>query len=164
MGGTEKQKMSVLTSRADRRTILVFGPEKVCAEPSPDVAEAVYSQTTAELAAKGLNVGVGSTLQTALMQLTRRSQGLDFYRTGAFVNCMMLYNRAIDASEYREAMTDLLKLSVDLTKAEMANLPQIMASVASVTNPQATPLTVDPPPVAASDPPATENKPVPKDE
>lgn len=164
MGGTEAQKMSVLTSRADRRTILVFGPGKVCAEPSPDVAEAVYSQTTAELAAKGINVGVGSTLQTALMQLTRRSQGLDFYRTGAFVNCMMHYSGTMEAAEYRQAMSKLLDVSVDLAKAEMANLPQIMATVAGVTNPQSTSLTVDPQPVAAPDAHAKENKPASKDE
>lgn len=137
LGDSANGKMSVLTSRADRRTILVFGPRNVCAEPPPDVAEAVYSQTVATLANKGINVAAGSTLQTALMQLTRRSQGLDFFRTGAFVNCMMHYNGVLDATEYRQAMTDLLQRSTHLTELEMANLPTILATVAQVENAQA---------------------------
>lgn len=139
MGKTGNQKMSVLTSRADRRTILVFGPNSICAEPPPDVAEAVYSQTIAELARRDVSVGYSSTLQTALMQLTRRSQGLDFYRTGAFVNCIARYNNYIDDDEYLTAMQSLLTIANDLTAKEIAHLPSIATAIAQVSNPQTTP-------------------------
>lgn len=135
MGHSDQQKMSVLTSRADRRTVLVFGPQKVCAEPPPDVAEAIHSQAAVELATKGYKMAAGSSLQTALMQLTRRSQGLEFYRTGAFVHCMMNYNGKLGDPEYVHAMSELLKLSMELAEKEMANLPSILTTIAQVQNP-----------------------------
>ncbi|SEH17714.1 hypothetical protein SAMN05428974_2303 [Sphingopyxis sp. YR583] len=135
MGDSGEQKMSVLTSRADRRTILVFGEEKICAEPSPDVAEAVYSQTAASAAQKETKVEFSSTLQTALMQLSRRSQGLDFYRTGAFVNCMMYYNGVFkDRAEYAAEMAELRETSIALTEKELAHLPEIMKAVVQVSH------------------------------
>ncbi len=145
MGPSGGQKMSVLTSRADRRTILVFDKEEICAEPSPDVAEAVYSQTVAELATKTVNVAAGSTLQTALMQLSRRSQGLDFYRTGAFVNCMMYYNKALTQPEYVREMKELREKAMALTEKEIGSLPLIMTAVAQVANPSATTIDVQAP-------------------
>ena len=138
MGDSNAQKMSVLTSRADRRTILVFGPEEVCAEPSPDVAEAVYSQTAANVAAKETKISFGTTLQTALMQLSRRSQGLDFYRSGAFVNCMMYYNGAFEnEAAYVAEMAKLREEAMRLTEKELLYLPKIMEAVVQVSKPQA---------------------------
>lgn len=133
MGDSREQKMSVLTSRADRRTILVFGKKRVCAEPPPDVAEAVFSQAVAELEKDDVKAAVGTTLQTALMQLTRRSQGLDYYRTGAFVNCMMHYNGVLGPAEYIKAMETLLDKSVAMTMEEMQHLPAMATAIAQVT-------------------------------
>ncbi|WP_299194916.1 hypothetical protein [uncultured Erythrobacter sp.] len=143
LGGTENGKMSVLTSRADRRTILVFGERQVCAEPSPDVAEAVYSQAAGELAAKGVNVGASQTLQTAVMQLTRRSQGLEMYRSGSFVNCMMYYNGALTADQYVDRMDRLFQETVKLTREEIEHLPEIASTILQVSNPQSNTPNVD---------------------
>lgn len=143
LGHSDQQKMSVLTSRADRRTILLFGPGQVCAEPPPDVAEAVFSQAVAEISTKNINAGIGSTLQTALLQLTRRSQGLDYYRTGAFVNCMMHYTGALTRDEYVAAMDKLLDESVKLTMAEIEHLPDIASSPVQVENASSVTVNVD---------------------
>lgn len=129
--------MPVLASRADRRTILIFGERKVCAEPSPDVAEAIYQQTVAELAVKeGLNAAAGSVLQTAIQQLTRRSQGLDFYRSGVFALCLMHYNGHITSEKsYLERYDELLDTAAKLTLAEIERLPEIAQTITQVSTP-----------------------------
>lgn len=73
-GPSNQVKMSVVSTRADRRTILIMDRERLCAEPPPDVAEAVASQTVARLSTQGVGAGVGTSLQTALLQLAQRSQ------------------------------------------------------------------------------------------
>lgn len=128
IGWKNNSKMAVLTSRADRRTILIFERGKVCAEPPPDVAEAVFHETAAKLAAKGFEGGIDSKLQTALMQMTRRSQGLDLYRNGSFVNCMIHYSGAMSNEQYIEANRILIEKSVELIKLEMDKLPAISAT------------------------------------
>lgn len=143
MGHTDEKKMSVLTSRADRRTILVFGENAVCAEPSPDVAEAIYQQTAAKLAAEGVNAGFDQTTQTALLQLSRRSQGLDFYRSGSFVNCLMHYNGIFNREEYIAANESLLARALILTTAELDKLPAIYKNVVQVTSPSSSTPDVD---------------------
>jgi hypothetical protein len=135
MGPSSADKMSVLTSRADRRTILIFGPGKICAEPSPDVAEAISSQAIASLEAKDVKLSAGQSLQTAILQLTRRSQGLEFLRSTSFVYCMMHYNGAIDKLEYISLMNKAFDKSVELTLSEIKNLPDIASSAAQITNP-----------------------------
>ncbi|MFN0046681.1 MAG: hypothetical protein ACKVOS_09455 [Sphingorhabdus sp.] len=135
MGPSSADKMSVLTSRADRRTILIFGPGKVCAEPSPDVAEAISSQAIATLEAKDVKLSAGQSLQTAILQLTRRSQGLEFLRSTSFVYCMMHYNGAIERSEYLALMNRAFEQSVALTLSEIKNLPSIANSAAQISNP-----------------------------
>ncbi|MAM41238.1 MAG: hypothetical protein CL949_22655 [Erythrobacter sp.] len=134
---TDDPGMSVLASRADRRTILIFGEGKVCAEPSPDVAEAIYQQTVAELAVKeGLNAAAGSVLQTAIQQLTRRSQGLDFYRSGVFALCLMHYNGHIKSEKnYLERYDELLDTAAKLTLAEIEKLPEIAQTITQVSTP-----------------------------
>lgn len=144
MGDSDQQKMSVLTSRADRRTILVFGPNAVCAEPSPDVAEAIFQQTAAEVAAEKVNAGLNQTTQTALLQLTRRSQGLDYYRSGSFINCLMRYNGDLTREEYVAKNEELLKDALEMTKAEIKNLPAIFSGAVQVTAPVANNLDVKP--------------------
>lgn len=132
MGPSSQDKMSVLTSRADRRTILIFAPGKACAEPSPDVAEAISSQAIANLEAKDVKLSAGQSLQTAIMQLSRRSQGLEFLRSTSFIYCMMHYNGAISPSEYRSLMEAALEKSVMLVEAEISHLPKIAETTLQV--------------------------------
>ena len=132
LGDSTNHKMSVLTSRADRRTILVLAPGKVCAEPSPDVAEAVFAEAKAKAEVGKVKVEGGSTLQTAIMQLTRRSQGLDYIRSSSFIYCMMWYNKVIDEKDYISAMSTAFKESVRLTELEIKNLPEIAKATLQV--------------------------------
>jgi hypothetical protein len=117
--------MSVLSTRADRRTILILAPDKLCAEPSPDVAEAISAQAKVDLQAKGVSLGAGSSIQTAIQQLTRRSQGLDMFRTSAFVYCNLFINKAISPEEYRDKVFAAYTTSVALIEKELQNLPEI---------------------------------------
>ena len=134
LGDTRNSKMSVLTTRADRRTILILEPGKVCAEPSPDVAEAVFAEAKAKAEVEGAGKFEGSsTLQTAIMQLTRRSQGLDYIRSSSFIYCMMWYNGVFEKkSEYVAAMDYAFKESVRLTELEIKNLPAIATATLQV--------------------------------
>ena len=135
VGGNE---MYALSSRADRRTILIMGENRVCAEPPPDVAETVFSELSAEAAKENkLSAEFGSTLQTAVLQLTRRSQGLDYFRTGSFVYCMMYSNGDFGAGDeakkaYHLAMSKLLDASMKMTIAEIEELPTISSAIVQV--------------------------------
>ena len=135
--------MSVVSTRADRRTVLIVKHDRICAEPPPDVAEAVSSQAVAELATKGVGIGAGTALQTALMQLAQRSQGLEYFRTASFVYCnMFVINRQISREQYNwfmaNAAADAAKLMA--LQIEKNNLPAALGSL-QVSNPPT--LTVD---------------------
>lgn len=88
-----RSNVGVLTTRADRRTILLIGTDKICAEPPPDVAEAVSSQVGLKLGKSDKeNAAFESRLQTALLQLAQRSQGLEMFRSSSFTLCNMYIN------------------------------------------------------------------------
>lgn len=90
-----RSNVGVLTTRADRRTILLIGTDKICAEPPPDVAEAVSSQVGLKLGkSDSENAAFESRLQTALLQLAQRSQGLEMFRSSSFTLCNMYINNA----------------------------------------------------------------------
>lgn len=119
-GSSGGEKMSVVSTRADRRTILVLDDDRICAEPPPDVAEAVSSQAVAKFAATKVSAGAGTALQTALMQLAQRSQGLEYFRTASFVYCnMFVINRSISAEQYRLFMERAAEQSVQLMEQQI---------------------------------------------
>lgn len=146
-GAKSEQKMSVLTTRADRRTILVLGPKRICAEPPPDVGEAVSAQAIAELAARGFSAGYGTSSATAVLPLSQRSQGLETFRSASFVYCNMWLNGVLDEPQYREVMNDAFWASVMLThhQIEKDNLPAIPVGIGAPISAAANPDTPQPP-------------------
>ena len=100
-------KIGVLATTGERRAVIVKMPERlICAEPPPDVAEAIASAVSGALEASGksspadVRLGGASALSTALMQLTYRTQGLQLYRDGSFFLCTLFMHqrsKTIDA-------------------------------------------------------------------
>lgn len=110
---------SVVSTKAERRTIIFKGTDRVCAEPPPDVGEAISAQALSELSTKEVAFGYGHQFATAILQLGQRSQGLELYRTGSFVLCNMYVNGVIDRLEYQAAMSQLLTVSKDLISEQI---------------------------------------------
>jgi len=126
--------MSIVSTRADRRTILIESSHRICAEPPPDVAEAVSAQNIAALEAKGGSGQVGSALNTALLQLVQRSQGLEKFRTAAFVYCNMWLNGILEREEYRDAISreSASANSLIAQQIEKGSLPGTLATIQAV--------------------------------
>lgn len=147
-GDSPEQKMSVLSTRADRRTILIWGPKKTCAEPAPDVGEAVSAQIIAELTARSASAGFGSSSATAILPLVNRSQGLQFYRDSFFMGCLLWANGVMNEEQYRTFLSAAFKEAVSLTKTQIDknNLPALGSGLSSPTPPAANPETPQPQP------------------
>ncbi len=90
-----------LAVSADRRLVIANTDKKtVCAEPSPDAAQALLSifsigeEKTGTTGTKS-QLGFTELLQTTPFQLFMRSQGVQFYRDSIFALCQMAMNRWI---------------------------------------------------------------------
>lgn len=158
-GHSTDRRMSIVSTRADRRTIMIFAPNRICPESAPDVGEAVSAQFMAELAARGASAGIGSSSSTAIMSLINRSQGLQQYRDAAFTACIMYVNGALTAQEYREEVRYAFDAAVKLTgqQIEKNNLPNSAATLAAPAPPAVNPDTPQPQPRPKAD--AVENSP-----
>ena len=161
-GGSDSgTRMTVVSTRADRRTVLIVNQDRICAEPPPDVAEAVSSQAVARLSTQNIGAGAGMALQTALLQLAQRSQGLEYFRTASFVYCnMFVINRKITREQYNwymsQAAADAAKLMA--LQIEKGSLPGTLGTV-QVTNPQN--VTIDATPLVKPETPAEAPAPAP---
>lgn len=138
---------------AERRFV-IFTPDKdtggvrVCAEPSPDVAQATSSLEQlgvgaqlgaiqgAENAAAAINNL--SYYATAQLLLTQRSQGLQFYRDGMYYYCQMYSQGDIKWSEYQAKEKELREIAAHLIEQQLQHLPDLksLASPSTIT-PQA---------------------------
>lgn len=153
------ERMTVVSTRADRRTVLIVNQDRICAEPPPDVAEAVASQTVARLSRQDIGVGAGTSLQTALMQLAQRSQGLEYFRTASFVYCnMFVINRKITREQYNWYMSQAAAEAAKLMalQIEKNNLPGNLGTV-QVTNAQS--VSIDAKPLEKPETPAEPKEP-----
>ena len=93
-----------LAVSAERRLVIANTEKKtVCAEPSPDVAQALLSifsiggEKTGTTGTKS-QVGLTELLQTTPFQLFNRSQGVQFYRDSIFALCQMAMNSWISVT------------------------------------------------------------------
>ena len=103
-----EQKSKHLTGvalTAERRLILTKRGTNnvlVCAEPHPDVAEALVdifrSNTQALLGNTELRADIATLLSTAPFSVFQRSQGVQFYRDSTFALCQMALNGWIETS------------------------------------------------------------------
>jgi len=134
-------KYGVYTTSAERREVLIkyFKLEDgqwhstMCAEPSPDVAEAITSSLTGSLTASAqasdaekANATLAATqaLATSINSLFKRSQGVQFFRDGAFALCTAYLNGWMTDAQYSEAYKSLLTASTGLIALEMPNQKQ----------------------------------------
>lgn len=124
----------VLSMRPERRAVLynfqngspTYG--SICAEPPADVAEAYASAVQAglsgDIAAKEIFEGqFGSSLTTAISQLTRRSQGLQWLRDQMFYLCIERMNGVITNDQYFGERIRLSEISKGLILSEIDKLP-----------------------------------------
>ena len=131
-------KIGVLATTGERRAVIVKMPERlICAEPPPDVAEAIASAVSGALEASGksspadVRLGGASALSTALMQLTYRTQGLQLYRDGSFFLCTLFMNNIITKDEYLRARDKLLDDSLALIHKELPLIAEIRKAQAA---------------------------------
>jgi len=124
--------IGTLATTAERRIVLVpYDGEnkgKFCAEPSPDTAEALASTFSAALDASASVQGKGQaslkaelakSLLTSVAALTKRSQGLQFFRDGMFALCQSRMNNFIDNKGYLEQLILLRTVSQTMIMKEL---------------------------------------------
>ena len=134
-------KYGVYTTSAERREVLIkyFKLEDgqwhstMCAEPSPDVAEAITSSLTGSLTASAqatdaekaqATIAATQALATSINSLFKRSQGVQFFRDGAFALCTAYLNGWMTTTDYSKAYESLLTASTGLIALEMPNQKQ----------------------------------------
>jgi hypothetical protein len=134
-------KMNVFSTTAERREVIVKFPDnKFCAEPPPDVAEALSSSLT--LLAQGsasdkasgevsARLEAAKTLATSIRMLFTRSQGVQYLRDGLFHLCQAYLNHAIDEAQYLEMYKELLTKSQALIILELPNMKAGNAELAA---------------------------------
>lgn len=114
-----------------------------CAEPPPDAVEAVAARLAADLAAR-VPVGVQTQVATAeaevayerafttaVLAMTRRSQGLQYARDQTTAACQDYLNGRIGRDVYVRWREKVMNESQQLVKAEIARLPPMPGSVAA---------------------------------
>lgn len=114
---------------------------RLCAEPPPDVADAVARSTTAELTAtaSGSQAPIqasaagtfGLDARTAILPLLYRSQGVQLHRDAMSSLCQDYINNVISAEEYRDRARRIFEVSARLVEQEVALLPQISRTLRS---------------------------------
>ena len=128
------EQVGTLATTAERRIVLVnLKNGDFCAEPSPDVAEAINSsiRAAAEASAKtngGVDAKVSGEvarqLATSIGSSFLRTQGIQLFRDGSFALCQARMNNNIKPDDYSQKFDRLLKDSVDLIRLELPYLVQ----------------------------------------
>ena len=148
MKSSENVVLGTLATTAQRRTILVSlnreNPARFCAEPSPDAAENIASNLSLLLEASArINEQGGSlkgeaakSLRTAVKELTRRSQGIMFYRDGSYSLCQAYLNKILDSDEFSERLATLQQQSFDLIRQELIATGGIIGGNATEAEPK----------------------------
>lgn len=127
-------RIGTLATTAERRMVLVdLKKDHFCAEPSPDVAEAINSsiRAAAEASAKAtsgneakISGEIAKTLATSINTLFVRTQGIQLFRDGSFALCQARMNGDIKDNAYATRFDALLEKAVELIKAELPLVAQ----------------------------------------
>lgn len=139
-------RASVISTTAERRAVIVRVPAmdkngnaakerniQACAEPSPDVAEAVTGSLRAVVEAATKNGGADgakisadlmSSYATSLTVLTRRSQGVQFFRDGLYSLCQFHMNGAISEQNFIARYDKLVEEAKALVMQELKDINQ----------------------------------------
>lgn len=138
------ENFGTLAVTAERR-IIIFGRDKsdkdnikkICAEPSPDVAESLVSslkaiaEATAKNADIGVNLEISKTLATAISMVFTRSQGIQFFRDNMYALCQANLNGSIDPSLFATEFKRISELSAELIKQEIPSVDTKRAEAAA---------------------------------
>lgn len=125
-------RIGTLATTAERRMVLVhFKNDHVCAESSPDVAEAINSSIRAAAEASVKSTGadeakvsgeIAKQLATSINTLFVRTQGLQLFRDGSFTLCQARMNGDIEKATFASKFDALLDRAVDLIKLEIPEI------------------------------------------
>ena len=145
--------LGTLATTADRRIVvtpLIDNQEgKFCAEPSPDTAQSLaasfganldLSATAANSAETKVKGEFARSLLTSVGALTRRSQGLQFFRDGMFSLCQFRMNGYIDNQTFVTEVIALRSQAQSLISEEVATdnwgkLPPLVIAAPAGTKP-----------------------------
>lgn len=109
---TLADRLSVVSLAADRRTVVVAiktGEKPLyCAEPPPDTATGLKTDTDSTLKAKGNELGIKDKLETSVTVLAARNAPLDAFRTGLFSLCQFYMNGALEAKQIEPIFLKLI--------------------------------------------------------
>jgi hypothetical protein len=125
VGRWGSETVGTLSTAPDYRVVYVRLKDnaKLCAEPSADVAAQVASTIAGAL--KGPLGGsegaaqLSASISTAMKQLFRRSQGVQFFRDGSFALCNLYLNQGISEAAYAQELMALRVAAFELIKLEI---------------------------------------------
>ncbi|MFA6213308.1 MAG: hypothetical protein WCT03_25800 [Candidatus Obscuribacterales bacterium] len=94
----------------------------VCSEPSPDVAMTAVASMLAQVKMDNPNVDVQTKLdfQTAVVDLARRSQTINFQREALFRLCEQGMNQNLSSEQIFVLYQQVMQTSLKLAEAELA--------------------------------------------
>jgi len=98
------------------------GSMAVCSEPSPDVAMSAVASMLAQVKLDNPNVDVQTKLdfQTAVVDLARKSQFINFQREALFRLCEQGMNQNLSSEQIFVLYQQVLQTSLKLAEAELA--------------------------------------------
>jgi hypothetical protein len=109
---TLADRLSTVSLSADRRTVVVAikaGDKPLyCAEPPPDTATGLKTDTDSTLKAKGAELGIKDKLETSVTVLAARNAPLDAFRTGLFSLCQFYMNGALEGKQVEPLFLKLI--------------------------------------------------------
>ena len=111
---------------ASARAIIMIpkadGSMAVCSEPSPDVAMSAVASMLAQVKLDNPNVDVQTKLdfQTAVIDLARRSQFVNFQREALFRLCEQGMNQNLSSEQIFVLYQQVMQTSLKLAEAELA--------------------------------------------
>lgn len=127
-----KETVATLATAPDYRVVYVRLDEnaRLCAEAPADAASQFASTLAAALStplggSKELSAEAKAGMAVAMKQLFKRSQGVQFYRDGAFTLCNLYLNGAIAGPAYVTELQELRKTAAELIKMEIPLLEKI---------------------------------------
>ncbi len=129
---------SVYATTASRRLAIMNTKGEVCAEPSPDVGEAISSSIANELkAALSIKHPSGSegsgelqdnyrrAIATQIAPLLYRTQGLQYYRDSLYTLCIAKMNGTITQNEYVIKLKEYSDTASQLIGSELPRMEEI---------------------------------------
>jgi hypothetical protein len=139
-----KETVAALSTAPDYRVVYVrlSDEAKLCAEAPADAGAQFGSAFAAALTSplggtKEISAEAKASLAVALKQLFKRSQGVQFYRDGAFALCNLYLNNGISDKQYFQELQEYRKAAALLIDKEIPYLEKITIDPIVVPTPAA---------------------------